>query len=88
MKQLDKKEVYILEVYDDEDENLRLSLMFDSEIKCQHVCTIIVEFDNLYDTDDYISTTGDYIEDLKLYLHANNIECDYNVHYTPVHVRF
>ena len=87
MKQPDKKDIYILEVYDDVDESLWLSLMFDSEIKCQRACTIIIEFDNLYDTDDYISTTGDYIEDLKLYLQANDIECDYNIHYTPVHVR-
>ena len=87
MKQPDKKDIYILEVYDGVEEILSLSLVFDSEIKCQHARTIIVEFDNLYGTDDYISTTGDYIEDLKLYLQANNIECDYNIHYTPVPVR-
>ena len=86
MKQPDKKDIYILNVYDDVDESLCLSLVFDSEIKCQRACTIIVEFDNLYGTDDYISTTGNYIEDLKLYIQANDIECDYNIHHTHVHI--
>lgn len=88
MKQPNKKEIYILKVYDDATESICLSLMFDSEIKCQRASTIVVEFDNLYDSKEYISTTGDYVKDLKLYLQANDIECDYKVHCTSVRVRY
>lgn len=87
MKQPDKKDIYILEVYYGVDEHLCLSLVFDSEMKCRRACTVIVEFDNLYDTDEYIPITGDYVEDLMLYLQVNDIECDYNTYWTPVHVR-